>query len=92
MSGAQPSLEPPEHPRKGSRTRDIRATLRLVVVALVAVYAIAFIVVNTHSTKVDFVFTSTDVSVIWVILLALVIGAALGVLGLQLRRRRQRKD
>jgi len=59
---------------------------------IAALYAIAFIVVNTHSTKVDFVFTSTHVSVIWVILLAVVIGAVLGVLGLQLRRRRQRKD
>jgi uncharacterized integral membrane protein len=92
MSGAQPTLEPPEQTRKGKRTREVRATLRLIVAALVALYAIAFIVVNTHSTKVDFVFTSTHVSVIWVILLALVIGAVLGVLGLQLRRRRQRKD
>ena len=92
MSGAQPSLEPPEQPRKSGRTRGSLATVRLIVAALVALYAIAFIALNTHSTKVDLVFGSTDVSVIWVILLSLVIGAALGVLVLQLRRRRQREN
>lgn len=92
MSGVQPSLEPPEQARKGGRTRESLAIVRLIVAALVALYAIAFIVLNTHSTKVDFVFASTNVSVIWVILLSLVIGAALGVLVLQLRRRRQRKN
>jgi uncharacterized integral membrane protein len=93
MSGVPPSLEPPpEQPRKKGRTRESLATVRLIVAAIVAIYAIAFISLNTHSTKVNFVFWSTNVSVIWVILLSLVIGAALGVLVLQLRRRRQRKN
>jgi uncharacterized integral membrane protein len=93
MSGEPPSLEPSTaQPRKSGRTRESLATVRLIVAALVALYAIAFIVLNTHSTKVDFVFTSTNVSVIWVILLSLAIGAALGVLVVQLRRRRQRKN
>ncbi len=70
MSGAQPSLEPPEQPRKSGRTRGSLATVRLIVAALVALYAIAFIALNTHSTKVDLVFGSTNVSVIWVILLS----------------------
>ena len=90
MTGGQPSSEGTRQPQPGGRVRTL-LTVRLVVVCLVALYAILFVVMNTHSAKIDFVFTSTDVSVIWVILLSLVLGAALAVLGQQLRRRRQRK-
>ena len=90
MTGGQPSSEGTRQPSPGGRARSF-LTVRLVVVCLVALYAILFVVMNTHSAKIDFVFTSTHVSVIWVILLSLVLGAALAVLGQQLRRRRQRK-
>jgi uncharacterized integral membrane protein len=60
-------------------------------IGLVALYAIFFIVLNTHRAKVSFVFGTTRISVIWVILLSLAVGFVLGVLGTRLYRRRKRR-
>jgi uncharacterized integral membrane protein len=65
--------------------------IQLTAIGLVALYAILFIVLNTHRAKVSFVFASTKISVIWVILLSLAVGFALGVLGTRLHRRRKRR-
>jgi uncharacterized integral membrane protein len=65
--------------------------IQLAVIGLVALYAILFIVLNTHRAKVSFVFASTKISVIWVILLSLAVGFVLGVLGSRLNRRRKRR-
>jgi uncharacterized integral membrane protein len=65
--------------------------IQLTAIGLVAVYTILFIVLNTHRAKVSFVFASTRISVIWVILLSLVAGAVLGSLGSRLYRRRKRR-
>lgn len=66
--------------------------LRIVLIGLVALYALLFVVLNTHRVSVSFVFTSTKVSVIWVILLSLAVGVVLGVLASQLRRHRHRRS
>ena len=50
---------------------------------------LAFVVLNTRGVKVSFVFGSTHVSLIWVILLALGAGLVLGLLLSQLHRHRQ---
>ncbi|HEU5372178.1 MAG TPA: LapA family protein [Gaiellaceae bacterium] len=71
--------------------RDRPPWLQLAAIGLVAVYAILFIVLNTHRAKVSFVFASTKISVIWVILLSLAVGFVLGVLGSRLNRRRKRR-
>jgi uncharacterized integral membrane protein len=63
---------------------------RLIAVAVIGIYALLFVVLNTPHVKVRFVFASTRVSLIWVILLSLGVGVALGVLLSQLHRRRQR--
>ena len=65
--------------------------IQLTAIGLVALYAILFIVLNTHRAKVSFVFASTKISVIWVILLSLAVGFVLGVLGARLNRRRKRR-
>ena len=65
--------------------------IQLTAIGLVALYAILFIVLNTHRAKVSFVFGTTKVSVIWVILLSLAVGFVLGVLGTRLNRRRKRR-
>ena len=65
--------------------------VQLVAIGLVALYAILFIVLNTHRAKVSFVFGTTRISVIWVILLSLAVGFVLGVLGTRLNRRRKRR-
>ncbi len=77
-----------EKPRR-RRLRVSAADLRLVGVAIVAVYGVVFVALNTHRTKVNFVFGSTRVSVIWVILLSLALGLVLAVPLLQLRRHRR---
>jgi uncharacterized integral membrane protein len=56
---------------------------------LLALYVIGFIVQNDDQVSVDFVFASTNVSLIWVILLSLALGVLGGVLLSQLYRRRR---
>jgi uncharacterized integral membrane protein len=88
---------PGAKPTIGARLEEQRQTFQpalwaqLVLIGIVALYALLFIVLNTHHVKVSFVVTSTKVSVIWVILLSLVVGIVLGVLASQLHRRRQRR-
>jgi uncharacterized integral membrane protein len=65
--------------------------VQLAAIGLVALYAILFVVLNTHRAKVSFVFGTTRISVIWVILLSLAVGFVLGVLGTRLNRRRKRR-
>lgn len=76
---------------EGRRTFQPALWARLIVVGLVAAYAILFVVLNARSVKVDFVFGSARVSLIWVILLALAAGLVLGVLASQLHRFRARR-
>ena len=64
--------------------------LLLVAVGLVTVYALLFVILNTRRVEVSFVLFSTRVSVIWVILLSLAAGIALGLLGSRLYRGRKR--
>lgn len=64
---------------------------RLIGIGVVVVYLVLFVVLNTRHVPVKFVFTTTRVSLIWVILLSLAAGVVLGVLLSQLRRHRTRK-
>ncbi len=102
------TLQPPRQPRlvplavsaaaiaelmAGEQARRERTPwVQLTVIGLVALYTILFIVLNTHSAKVSFVFGTTRISVIWVILLSLAVGFVLGVLGTRLHRRRKRRS
>ena len=65
--------------------------VQITAIALVGLYTLFFIVLNTHRAKVSFVFGTTRISVIWVILLSLAVGFVLGVLGTRLNRRRKRR-
>lgn len=65
--------------------------LRLFVLGVAAVYLVLFIVLNTRTVKISFVFASTRVSIVIAILLSLAIGVVLGVLLSQLRRYRMRR-
>jgi uncharacterized integral membrane protein len=99
-----PSKEPernePDRKAKGAsftdRLEETRQTYqpglwsRLIAIAAIGLYALLFVVLNTRGVKVSFVFVSTRVSLIWVILLSLGVGVVLGVLLSQLHRRRQR--
>jgi uncharacterized integral membrane protein len=80
-----------ERLEEGRKTFQPGLWLRLVVIGVVAVYALVFVVLNTRSVKVSFVFGSTRVSLIFTLLLALAAGLVLGVLASQLHRHRQRR-
>lgn len=64
----------------------------LLVLALLVAYSVAFVVENDHSVSVDFVFATTEVSLIWVILLALAVGLVGGLLLPRLERRWRRRS
>ena len=64
---------------------------RLIALALVVAYAIAFILENGKHVSVHFVFATTKVSIVWLILLSLALGAIGGILLSQLERRRRRR-
>jgi len=64
---------------------------RLIGIGVVVIYLLLFVVLNTKHVKVSFVFASTRVSLIWVILLSLGAGIVLGMLVSQLHRFRTRR-
>ena len=66
--------------------------LRIVVLAAVAAYAIAFILENRQKVHVHFVFFTASVSLIWLILLSIGLGIVAGMLLSQLYRRRRRSN
>ena len=98
MTDAPPNNPPTKskRPGLGARLEQTRQTYqlglwsRLIAIAAIGLYALLFVVLNTRRVKVSFVFASTRVSLIWVILLSLAVGVVLGVLLSQLHRRRQR--
>jgi uncharacterized integral membrane protein len=82
---------PAEQKQKRRRTFQPGLWTRLLPIAVVSVYLILFIAFNTRMAKVDFVFSSTRVSTIFLILLPLGIGIVLGVLLSQLYRHSKRR-
>jgi len=69
-----------------------RLWLTVIGLVLIGAYIVAFIAENNKRVTVHFVVLSAQTSVIWVILLALAIGLAGGLLLSQLVRRRGRKE
>jgi uncharacterized integral membrane protein len=64
---------------------------RLIVLALLVAYVIAFVLENKKSVNLHFVFATASVSLVWLILLSVLIGAVGGILLAQLERRRRRR-
>jgi uncharacterized integral membrane protein len=64
---------------------------RLIALGLLSAYVIAFVLENRTRVNIHFVFVTASVSIIWVILLAVAIGLAAGILLAQLDRRRRRR-
>ena len=74
----------------GSRKQSPREIARLVVFALGLVLLIAFVIANSHEVEVGFVFFKTRISLIWVLLIAAVLGALVDRLVILLRQRRRK--
>lgn len=66
--------------------------VRLIVLALLVAYAVAFVLENSGRVSVHFVFATAHVSLVWVILLALAVGLVAGLLLVPLERRRRRRS
>lgn len=87
----------PAQPGLGGRLQESRRTfqpglwIRLTIFTAALVYLILFVVLNSHTVRVHWVFTTTRVSLIWVIVLAGLIGLVLGVLASQVRRFRSHR-
>ena len=65
---------------------------RLIVLALLLAYAVAFVLENRAQVHVHFVLATARVSFVWLILLALGVGLLGGILIAQLERRRRRRS
>jgi uncharacterized integral membrane protein len=65
---------------------------RLLGLALLIAYAVAFVLENGKHVRVSFVFAHAYVSLIWLILLALAVGVLAGLLLPRLERRWSRRS
>jgi uncharacterized integral membrane protein len=73
--------------RRKTRTRNAAE----IALAVVVIYAVVFLLVNTGSVKVHFVFWTATVALSWVIFLSLMLGLVTGLLAAPLRARRRRR-
>ncbi len=67
----------------------VRFWLKVAALLFAIGYSVAFVVGNAKSIKIDFVFGTAHVTLIWSVLLLLVIGFVAGVLGSHLYRQRR---
>jgi uncharacterized integral membrane protein len=79
-------VTPPTGPPSG--VRDSSRVAALVIVALVAIWLVAFILSNSETVRVTFVFGHFALSLIWVMIVCTALGAALAVAIPRLARRR----
>ena len=57
--------------------RDPKRLVALILIALVAIWLVAFIVSNAETVRVSFVFGHVALSLIWVMIICAVLGAVL---------------
>jgi uncharacterized integral membrane protein len=70
--------------RPGGRKRLVALTI----IALAAIWLIAFILSNTQTVRVSFVFGHVSLSLIWVMIICAALGAGLALAIPRLRRRK----
>lgn len=72
-----------------TRARTDLARWKLVALAVLAVYAIVFLLANSETQSVNFVFFTVKTRLIWLILLSMALGAALALVVPGFWRRRR---
>jgi len=88
---------PPAGPSQGStrrspgKKREPREIVRIGVAVVGLILLIAFVLDNSKTVEVGFVFFSTRLSLIWVLLIAAVLGALVDRLVILLGQRRKKK-
>ncbi len=86
----------PGVPDQGSTTRsrqkkqETREIVRITVAVVGLILLIAFVLDNSQTVKVGFVFFNTHISLIWVLLIAAILGAAVDRLVILLGQRRKK--
>lgn len=70
--------EPPA-PRDATGSRAQAVPWKMVLLAALAVYAVVFLLVNSETQEVSFVFFTVRTRLIWLILLSMALGAALAI-------------
>jgi uncharacterized integral membrane protein len=83
-----PEKPPGGQDRDGIDERQVRQIAMVGAAVLVASIALVFIVENSHQVHVSFVFFSSNISLIWVILLSAAVGAVAGAFGGRMIRKR----
>ena len=76
--------------RSPEKKRETREVVRLVAAGVGLIVLVAFVLDNSQTVKVGFVFFSTELSLIWVLLIAAVLGAVVDRLIILLRKRRKK--
>lgn len=66
-------------PEQGAKRSERGVYALIAIIALIVIYLIAFVLKNTKSVKVSFVFASTTASLIWVLLVSILLGIVLGL-------------
>jgi len=84
-------VTPPGGPKEQPQQDEQRLPVRLILLGLLGLYILLFIVLNSGSVSVSFVFFSTKISLIVGLVLAIVLGFAGGYLANELRDRRKRR-
>jgi uncharacterized integral membrane protein len=83
---------PPEQTGKTkARKRDNKEIVRLVGFGIALVLLIAFVIGNSATVRVDFIFFHTNASLVWVILLSAALGVLVDRLVIVLGRRRKKR-
>jgi uncharacterized integral membrane protein len=73
-----------------AKRRDTREIVRIVVAVVGLILLIAFVLDNSRTVTVGFVFFSTKISLIWVLLIAAVLGALVDRLVIIVGQRRKK--
>jgi uncharacterized integral membrane protein len=76
--------------RSPRRKRETREIVRITVAIVGLILLIAFVLDNSQTVKVGFVFFNTHISLIWVLLIAAVLGALVDRLVILLGQRRKK--
>ncbi|MDA8341195.1 MAG: LapA family protein [Actinomycetota bacterium] len=77
--------------RTGTRSRPSRDVVRLVAAGVIVVVLVAFVLDNSQSVKLGFVFASATVPLIWVLIATALVGAGLDRLVVWRRRQHRRR-
>ncbi|MFN8223632.1 MAG: LapA family protein [Gaiellales bacterium] len=79
-------------PAKREENDDGISSWKPIALAIIAIYGVVLLIVNSREVKISFVFFNARTSLIFLVLASMAIGAVLGMFGPAWLRRRKRKQ